>query len=97
MAPRPAQRAQLMALTALVVDGARCDPQRQPTERLIDWHRDIAAQMGVLPRHPRTFRELLDAVLRLHRIMQGHPDPLANGPAQYDDTPVAAEGKRAVS
>ncbi len=86
-----------MALTALVLDGARLDPQRQPTERLVDWQRDIAAQLGVLPRHPQTFRELLDGVLRLHRILQGYPDPLAGGPANYDEPIAVRENRRLVS
>lgn len=97
MAPRPAPRAQLMALTALVLDGARLDPERRPTERLIDWQRDIAAQLGVLPRHPRTFRELLDGVLRLHRIQEGYRDPLASGPADYGTPAARADDKRMVS
>ena len=86
-----------MALTALVLDGARLDPHRRPTERLIDWQRDIAAQLGVLPRHPQNFRELLDGVLRLHRIHQGYPDPLAAGPGNYEATGQQADTKRMVS
>jgi hypothetical protein len=80
VARRPDPRAQLMALTAIVLDGARVDPQRRPPERLIEWQREIAIQLGVLPRHPATFRELLDGALRLHRILKGFPDPLRDGP-----------------
>jgi len=94
VARRPEPRAQLMALTALVLDGARVDPQRQPGERLIEWQREIAAQLGVLPRHPRTFRELLDGVLRLHRVMKGLDDPLKDGPANYETSQETAAGRR---
>jgi len=97
LAPRPEPRAQLKALTALVLDGARTDPDRQPSERLVDWQRDIAAQLGVLPRHPRTFSELLDGVLRLHRIQQGHPDPLAGGPPSYDSQLAESPAQRMIS
>jgi hypothetical protein len=76
------------------LDGARVDPQRQPGERLIEWQREIAAQLGVLPRHPHTFRELLDGVLRLHRVMKGLGDPLKDGAANYETTSQpAADGR----
>ena len=83
MARRPEPRAQLKALTAIVLDGARVDPDRAPSPRLIEWQREIAAQLGVLPRHPRTLRELLDGVLRLHRVLKGLDDPLRVGPPDY--------------
>jgi hypothetical protein len=83
-----------MALTALVLDGARVDPERTPGESLIEWQREVAAQLGVLPRHPHTFRELLDGVLRLHRVMRGLGDPLKDGPPDYETSgETAAEGR----
>jgi len=98
VARRPEPRAQLMALTALVLDGARVDPQRQPGESLVEWQRDVAAQLGVLPRHPRTFRELLDGVLRLHRVMKGLGDPLKDGPASYETaSDTAADGRASLA
>ena len=83
-----------MALNAIVLDGARVGPQRRPPERLVEWQREIAIQLGVLPRHPATFRELLDGVLRLHRILGGFADPLRDGPPA-ESRPAASPAEAA--
>lgn len=54
---------------ALVLDMARADPDRRPSSEMQRWHRELAANLGVMPAPTRTNRELLDAALRLDRIL----------------------------
>lgn len=62
-------RASLKGLMALVLDMARADPQRRPSAEMQRWHQELATSIGVVPGPTRTNRELLDAVLRLDRLL----------------------------
>ncbi|MDX6554002.1 MAG: hypothetical protein QOD86_197 [Miltoncostaeaceae bacterium] len=59
---------------------ARAEPDDPPLPHLITWQRHLAASLGVLPRHARTNRELLDGALRLQRLVRGLPDPIVTSP-----------------
>jgi hypothetical protein len=59
---------------------AGAEPDDPPLPHLISWHRQLAASVGVLPRHARTNRELLDGALRLQRLVRGLPDPIVSSP-----------------
>ena len=61
----------------------RAEPDSAPAPHLVAWHRHLAAALGVLPRHARTNRELLDGALRLQRLVRGLPDPVVASPP-YD-------------
>ena len=62
---------------------ARAEPDDAPFPHLITWQRHLGASLGVLPRHARTNRELLDGALRLQRLVRGLPDPVLSSPP-YD-------------
>ena len=61
----------------------RAEPDAPPMPHLVTWQRQLAAMVGVLPRHARTNRELLDGALRLQRVVRGLPDPVVASPP-YD-------------
>ncbi len=58
----------------------RAEPDAAPAPHLVTWQRHLAAALGVLPRHARTNRELLDGALRLQRLVRGLPDPVVASP-----------------
>ena len=62
---------------------ARAEPDDPPLAHLIAWQRRLGAAVGVLPRHARTNRVLLDGALRLQRLVRGLPDPIVASPP-YD-------------
>ena len=62
---------------------SRAEPDAPPAPHLVTWQRHLAATVGVLPRHARTNRELLDGALRLQRVLRGLPDPVVASPP-YD-------------
>ena len=79
-APSPETRDVLRQFLASALDLTLAAPDRPPDEPMLVWHRELAASLGVVPRHPRTHRELLDGALRLQRILRGLPDPLMASP-----------------
>lgn len=67
--PEPA--AALRGFLAVVRDMARVDPGRRPSAAMQRWHRDIGAQVGVLPPVAGTASELLESALLLQRQLAG--------------------------
>ena len=70
MTDQPDPRASLKGLMALVLDMARADPDRQPSQEMLRWHRELAHNVGIEPAPVRTNRELLDGALRIDRILR---------------------------
>lgn len=75
--PPPRLRADVLALTAMALNATRMDPTRRPVDSLVSWHRRLSGRAQVLPRHPRTNRELLDCALRLGAICAERPEESA--------------------
>lgn len=55
---------------ALVLDMARADPERRPSQEMLRWHQELAEVVGIEPAPVRTNRELLDGALRVDRILR---------------------------
>ena len=68
MSQRPDPRAELRAFAALVLEMARVDPERQPPQELLRWHRDLAGVLELIPEPVRTNRELVAETVRMHRL-----------------------------
>lgn len=82
MTQGPDPRATLRGFMALVLDMVRVDPDRRPSSEMLKWHRELAAAAGIVPEHPTTNRELLDAALRISHVL--------NGPGEVpDETRIA--------
>lgn len=73
--PRTVVMSELRGLGGVVLEQALLDGEAAPAPSVVEWCRRLARELGLGdPGSPRTYREMMAAVLNLHRAALADPE-----------------------